>query len=42
MGSDGINSCGYNCRMGSDGHFYCATVPNGQCALNSNGTYSCP
>jgi hypothetical protein len=42
LGSDGINTCGYNCRLGSNGRFYCASVPNGQCSLNSNGTWSCP
>ena len=42
MGSDGMNSCGYNCQLGSDGHFYCASVPGGRCALNSDGTWSCP
>jgi hypothetical protein len=42
MGSDGVNTCGYNCRMGSNGHFYCSSVPNGQCAFNSDGTFSCP
>jgi hypothetical protein len=42
MGSDGINTCGYNCRMGSNGRFYCASIPGGQCAFNSNGTWSCP
>jgi hypothetical protein len=42
MGSDGQNTCGYNCRLGSDGHFYCSSVPNGHCALNSDGSFSCP
>jgi hypothetical protein len=42
MGSDGINTCGYNCRMGSNGHFYCASRPDGQCAFNADGTFTCP
>jgi hypothetical protein len=42
MGSDGMNVCGYNCRMGSNGHMYCSDVPNGRCALNSDGTFTCP
>ncbi|MGC4121091.1 MAG: hypothetical protein QM765_42240 [Myxococcales bacterium] len=42
MGSDGTNVCGYNCRMGSNGRFYCASTPDGQCAFNSNGTFTCP
>jgi hypothetical protein len=42
MGSDGRNTCGYNCQLGSNGHFYCSSVANGRCALNSDGTWSCP
>jgi hypothetical protein len=42
MGSDGQNTCGYNCKLGSAGHWYCASTPQGQCALNSNGTWTCP
>ncbi|MDX2010469.1 MAG: hypothetical protein SFW67_09780 [Myxococcaceae bacterium] len=42
MGTDGVNECGYNCRMGTNGRMYCASVPNGECAFNSNGTYTCP
>ena len=42
MGSDGQNACGYNCKLGSNGHFYCSSVPGGRCALNSDGTWSCP
>ena len=42
MGSDGMNTCGYNCKLGSNRHFYCASVPGGRCAFNSDGTWSCP
>lgn len=42
MGSDGQNVCGYDCQMGSNGHIYCASRPDGRCAFNSDGTYSCP
>jgi hypothetical protein len=42
LGSDGYNTCGYNCRLGSNGHAYCSSVANGHCALNSDGTFSCP
>jgi hypothetical protein len=42
VGADGMNSCGYNCRMGGDGHQYCSSVPDGRCALNADGTMSCP
>lgn len=42
MGTDGMNSCGYNCQLGSNGHFYCASIPGGRCAFNSDGTWSCP
>ncbi len=42
MGSDGTQVCGYNCRLGSNGRYYCASIPDGHCALNSDGTFSCP
>ena len=42
MGSDGQQYCGYNCKMGSNGRFYCASRPDGQCAMNSDGTFTCP
>ena len=42
MGSDGMNACGYNCKVGSNGKAYCSSVPNGSCALNADGTYTCP
>jgi hypothetical protein len=43
MGSHGQNVCGYNCRMGSNGRFfYCASRPDGRCAMNSDGTFTCP
>lgn len=42
MSSRGVNTCGYNCRHGSRGDVYCASRPDGQCALNSDGTWSCP
>jgi hypothetical protein len=41
LGSDGSQTCGYNCRFGSNGRWYCASTPNGRCAMNSNGTFSC-
>lgn len=42
MGSDGMNACGYNCKLGSNGKAYCSSVPNGTCALNADGTFTCP
>ncbi len=42
MGSNGRNTCGYNCRLGSGGSFFCASRPDGQCAMNSDGTWTCP
>ena len=42
MGSDGMNACGYNCKLGSNVEAYCSSVPNGACALNADGTFSCP
>ncbi|MFZ5446355.1 MAG: hypothetical protein ACOZQL_40585 [Myxococcota bacterium] len=42
MGTDGRQTCGYNCRMGTNGRMYCASRPDGQCAMNTNGTFSCP
>jgi hypothetical protein len=41
MGTDGINVCGYNCRMGTNGHMYCASTPDGRCAMNTDGTFTC-
>lgn len=41
LNSDGSQTCGYNCRLGSNGYHYCASTPDGRCALNSNGTWSC-
>jgi hypothetical protein len=41
MGSDGRQTCGYNCKLSSNGHWYCASRPDGKCALNSDGTYTC-
>ena len=42
MGSDGMNACGYNCKLGSNGKAYCSSVPNGACAQNADGTFTCP
>jgi hypothetical protein len=42
MGADGINVCGYNCQIGANGHMYCSGVPGGHCALNADGTFTCP
>lgn len=39
--SNGTNVCGYHCKTGSNGRVYCADTPDGQCAMNSDGTYSC-
>ena len=41
LNSDGSRSCGYNCRMGSDGHFECARTPDGVCAMGANGRAYC-
>ena len=41
MGSDGKQTCGFHCQMGSNGRIYCASTAEGACAMNSNGTYSC-
>lgn len=40
-GADGVEVCGFNCEMGSNGRVYCAPTPDGRCALNSDGTRSC-
>lgn len=42
MGSNGQQTCGYNCKLGSAGSWYCASTPEGKCALNANGTWTCP
>ncbi len=39
--SDGQNVCGYNCETGSNGKVYCADTPDGKCAFNSDGTWTC-
>jgi len=41
LGSDGVQACGYGCRIGSDGRANCAATPDGTCELNTNGTVSC-
>jgi hypothetical protein len=41
MGTDGRNTCGYHCQMGTNGHIYCASSPDGTCAMNTNGTWTC-
>jgi hypothetical protein len=42
MGTDGRQVCGHNCRMGTNGRMYCASRPDGQCAMNTDGTFTCP
>ncbi len=42
MSSRGQNRCGYHCEYGSNGEVYCASRPDGHCAMNSDGTWSCP
>jgi hypothetical protein len=42
MSSNGTNVCGYNCVHGSNGQVWCASRPDGRCALNSNGSVTCP
>jgi hypothetical protein len=42
MGSNGQQTCGYNCKLGSGGSWFCASKPDGQCALNGDGTWTCP
>ncbi len=41
-GTDGVKVCGYNCKLGTNGRMYCATMPDGVCGMNSDGTFSCP
>lgn len=40
-GSDGIEACGYDCRISSRGQAFCAATPDGACHLNSDGSFSC-
>lgn len=42
LNSDGTWTSGYNCRLGSNGRWYCSSAPDGQCRMNSDGTFSCP
>jgi hypothetical protein len=41
LNPDGTQTCGYNCKLGS-GRWYCATTPDGQCALQASGSWTCP
>lgn len=40
--ANGTKACGYNCRFGSNGNVYCASRPDAQCAMNADGSFSCP
>ncbi len=42
MSSNGTHVCGYNCVYASSGKVSCATRPDGRCALNSDGSVTCP
>ena len=42
LNSDGTHATGYNCRLGSNGRWYCSSRPDGDCRMNSNGTFTCP
>lgn len=41
-GTDGVKVCGYNCKKGTNGRYFCAAMPDGECTPNPNGTYTCP
>lgn len=41
-GTDGVKVCGYNCKKGTNGRYFCAAMPEGECTPNANGTYTCP
>jgi hypothetical protein len=40
--ASGSRACGYNCQFGANGNVYCASRPDGRCAMNADGSYSCP
>ncbi|MBL8950586.1 MAG: hypothetical protein JNK82_07415 [Myxococcaceae bacterium] len=41
-GTDGVQVCGYNCKKGTNGRYFCATMPDGECTPTESGTYTCP
>lgn len=41
LNSDGTNTCGYDCHFGSSGRWFCASSPNGVCAFNADGSWTC-
>ena len=41
LNSDGTKTCGYNCMLGSDGHWGCAQTANGVCSLEATGGITC-
>ena len=41
MSSNGMQACGYNCRLGADGLAACANTPDGVCAMGSDGRVTC-
>jgi hypothetical protein len=42
MAANGTQACGYNCQFGANGNVYCASRPDGRCAMNADGSFSCP
>ncbi|MFP4600112.1 MAG: hypothetical protein ACLFVJ_17780 [Persicimonas sp.] len=41
LNSDGTQTCGYHCMMGSNGTFNCASTPEGSCSMSAGGDISC-
>ena len=41
LNSDGTQTCGYNCVMGSDGRHACASTPDGSCRMTPSGAAQC-
>jgi hypothetical protein len=40
-GTDGVQACGYACRIGTNGRARCAATPDGTCEMNTDGSVSC-
>lgn len=40
-GSDGINACGHDCKIGSAGIAGCSNIPGGTCSTGSDGLVYC-
>jgi len=40
-GTDGVQVCGYNCKKATNGRYFCAATPEGECTATPDGKYTC-